>query len=537
MSIAKRERERRRQLGQWFTPEHVARAVVDRLPLRAESFVLEPSFGDGSFVFEALRRVAELGADPHVWARARLFGTELDRAAHAACRERWSERCRGPFPAALQQGDFFRWSPPHGRAFDLIVGNPPFGGTLDRDIEDALDARYGNRFGHKIKKETYAFFIVRCVELLAPGGTLCFVCSDTLLTINTMRGLRHFLQRTCDVTIERVPSGFEDTAQPLILLTARRRDAGRARVRAFGVALAPQAIAATPNLSWRIDRELARYFTGPLLGDVMVATSGMTTGNNALFLRRIDRGCIAEPYAFRYEREPVTLAKELARARLGKLSARTVARVADAETRGDVELTVRWRRRARPRTVRLPHADYRPYNKADGTVLYAPPTTAIYWADGGNVVYTYKRNGKWYLHGVGGRPFFEREGLTWPLVANRFKTRYLPPGYILDSGAPCAFVRDGVDPDELYFVIGWTLTPIANTILKSVLNHTRNIQSKDFERMPYPAWVSRAAKSAIVALVRDAIASAMRGEHVDDHAVVRALERLFTNPERLALGA
>jgi len=536
VSTAKRAREDRRQLGQFFTPPDVARRIVAALPVDETTSVLEPSFGEGAFVFEIVERIARTGADPMAWAAAHLFGTELDGRAHAAMRRRWRADGFGALPPALRNADFFRWRPRDPRQrFDLIVGNPPFGGTLDAAVEDDLDRAYGWRHGLKIKKETYSFFIVRCVELLAPNGLLCFVCSDTLLTINTMRGLRNFLQSSCDVEIERLPGPFEHTAQPMVLLKARKTASGCGSVKVFGCTIPPRAIAATPNLSWRIDETLATYFSGSFLGDFMVATSGMTIGNNELFLREIRDGRVAEPYRFAYADEPVTLAKERSRARLGKLSAGKIAKIRDAEARGTTERVVRWERLRRPRRVALPHRDYRPYNKADGSSFYAPPRYAIFWRDGGAYVYTFKRNGNWYLHGVGGRPFFEREGLTWALIANRFKTRYLPPGYILDSGAPCAFLREGVAEDELYFILAWTLTPVANRILKSVLNHTRNIQSKDFERMPYPAWVSPAAKRKIVSLTRATIRRARAGHCIDEDAVVAKLERLFAREESIAL--
>ncbi|HEX3464510.1 MAG TPA: N-6 DNA methylase [Candidatus Elarobacter sp.] len=538
MSTAKRAREDRRQLGQFFTPPDVARRIVAALPLEPASTVLEPSFGEGAFVFELVNRVARGGGDPRAWAASRLFGTEMDDRAYETMRRRWRAEGLGPVPPSLRHGDFFRWKPRDRRQrFDLIVGNPPFGGTLDAAIEDELDRAYGRRHGLKIKKETYSFFIVRAVELLAENGLLCFVCSDTLLTINTMRGLRNFLHASCDVEIEQVPGSFDHTAQPLILLKARKTASGSGSVKVFGVTVPAHAIAATPNLSWRIGEDLARYFTGTFLGDFMVATSGMTTGNNELFLREIRDGRIAEPYRFAYADEPVTLTKEFSRARLGKISAAKIARIREAESRGATERVVRWTVLPRPRIVTLPHADYRPYNKADASSFYAPPRHVIYWRDGGDYVYTFKRNGNWYLHGVGGRPFFEREGLTWALIANRFKTRYLPPGSILDSGAPCAFLRPGVAEDELYFILAWTLTPAANRILKSVLNHTRNIQSKDFERMPYPAWVAPDTKREIIALARETIARARAGHAIGEAAAIEELERLFAYraPERGAV--
>ena len=89
--------------------------------------------------------------------------------------------------------------------------------------------------------------------------------------------------------------------------------------------------------------------------------------------------------------------------------------------------------------------------------------------------------------------------------------KFLPEGYILDSGAPTAFLREGVQSDELFFVMGWTLTSVSNKILKEVINHTRNIQGKDFERLPYPIWVSTERREQAVELVKKMIRSAQEG--------------------------
>ena len=43
--------------------------------------------------------------------------------------------------------------------FNLIIGNPPSGGTIDPTLQDRLDRLYGyNWDGHKLKKETYSFY-------------------------------------------------------------------------------------------------------------------------------------------------------------------------------------------------------------------------------------------------------------------------------------------------------------------------------------------------------------------------------------------
>jgi hypothetical protein len=260
----------------------------------------------------------------------------------------------------------------------------------------------------------------------------------------------------------------------------------------------------------------------------MIASSGMTIGNNELFLRRIGNAKVVEPYEFALTEAPITVKREFAKARLGKISPARVRKLQVLEADGATETIVRAELRAAPVEVRLPHEDYCYYNKASSRILYGPPQWVIFWRDSGLYVYTFKKNGNWYLHGVGGKKYFQREGLTWSLIAPRLYARYLPPGYILDSGAPCAFLREGVPHDELFFVLGWALTNDCNAILKNVLNHTRNIQSKDFERLPYPVWVDRRTRRRAIEAVKQLIERAKAGEALtfksDD---VRGLNELY----------
>ena len=56
------------------------------------------------------------------------------------------------------------------------------------------------------------------------------------------------------------------------------------------------------------------------------------------------------------------------------------------------------------------------------------------------------------------------------------------------------------------------MTDLCTRILKEVLNHTRNIQSKDFERLPYPVWVDAERKKKAVAAVKALVARARAGQ-------------------------
>ncbi len=514
MSQTKTERAKKRQLGQFLTPPETARRLVESLTFTLSDRVLEPSLGNGAFILPLIEKFLPLYDGPvaerldKILTR-NLYGVEIDGALLEEClagiAARWGY-CppRHNFVCA----DFFQTFLPH--PFDYIIGNPPFGGTIAPDLQDQLDRELGRRGGLKIKKETYAFFLVKCLDLLKPGGHLRFICSDTFLTINTMQGLRRWLLDSGQPQAERLALFSEETKYAMLVLDFAKTGPA-ASVTVDGLPVRREQIGLTGNHSWQITEDYAPYFAGPKLSDFVVATSGMTVGANELFVRPIVNGKITEPYEFTFCEEPITLAREIQRARLGWIGPKKRAEIAQWACRKEARRNVNIIRRAEPLQVTLPDPDYRPYNKASRTIVYVPPSQAIYWKDDGDAVLTFKKNGNWYLHGVGGQKFFGREGLTWQLISQTLNARYLPPGCILDSGAPCAFLRENVPADELYFILGWTFSPLCQMLLKNVINHTKNIQGKDFERLPYPFWVSADVKRAIIRQVKALVAEAQAG--------------------------
>lgn len=525
MSTARRARESKRQLGQFITPVEIAAQIVAFTAPQLTDKILEPSFGNGSFLIALLDYFKHQKSVTRYTGRS-LYGVEIDDGLFDEGVKKLNEKYSASIAknVHLYKQDFFRWS--DASDFDLIIGNPPFGGTFDSEIEDDLDRQFGERLGYKIKKETYAFFIIKSLDLLKDGGRLVFICSDTFLTINTMKGLRNLLMKSGSVEIHNLSFFSEETTHPMVVINfVKGKEAKTIKVDDKRLLISD--ISKTPNLSWKIDDELLGYFSGKLLGEFVVATSGMTIGKNEYFLKTISEGKIIEKYKYEYVQEPISLARELKKARLGKISIAIRDRIREQVHRDETEEILRVLPLARPKQISLPHPDYAHYNKGQTALLYAEPQTMIYWADDGKAVYTYKNNGAWYLHGVGGKKFFGREGLTWQLVASKIYARYLPSGFIFDSGAPCAFLREGIPHDELYFILGWLVTERATKILKTVLNHTRNIQSKDIERMPYPSWVGPTAKLKAIALVKKLIGEIKRTKHSVSTDKLTLLEELY----------
>jgi len=127
--------------------------------------------------------------------------------------------------------------------------------------------------------------------------------------------------------------------------------------------------------------------------------------------------------------------------------------------------------------IPLPCPDYLPYNKADSSIIYCPPRHVVYWKDDGDAV---------------------------------------------------LFLRPGAHPDELWFILGWAQTNLATTLLKKVVNHTRNVQSKDVERLPYPWWVDPETKSEVILRVKLMVTEAREGRVFEtSDPEVHELNRLF----------
>ena len=540
MAKTKLKRNPKQQLGQFMTPTRLVSSILSdpALAFTKNSKILEPSLGEGAFVFGFIEKLLPLY--PKNLSRQdkvslilenNIFGVEYDKELF----KKFTEALLSKYSIDLSKvkhnfvvSDFFDYEAP--TKFDFIIGNPPFGGSFNPVTEDALDKKYGQWGEWKIKKETYAFFTVIGLTLLKDDGVISFILSDTFLTISTMQGLRRLSCNAGAVEVKTLDYFSDETQYGMAVLNITKgKELDYIKFNDNQVKI--RDIEKTPNYSWKINLDYNKYFGGKRLSDYLVASSGMTVGKNELFLRNIQLdGSIVEPYEFTLSTTKVTLADELNRARLGYLSPKKQEDVKAQEANGAVRKIVEVTPKVKPSKVNLPNKNYRFYNKATNATYFEKPKTVIYWANDGEAVYTFKKSGPWYLHGVGGKPFFKREGFTWNLIATSIKARYLPEGYILDSGAPIAVLREGVDKDELWFILGWVNTRLATDILKLVINHTKNIQGKDIEKMPYPSWVSKANKVKAIKLVSEIVAMLQSGNLTEEELTSRVaqIEKLYS---------
>lgn len=153
--------------------------------------LLEPSFGDGDFLFPAVDRLlrawkvsgkttrplealgnciraVELHRDTfnrtHAGLIAKLTGVGIAARTAASIADRW-----------LLHGDFLLTPLPE--AFDVVIGNPPY--VRQEMIPGALLAEYRSRYATMYDRaDLYIAFIERSLSLLSKGGALGFICAD-----------------------------------------------------------------------------------------------------------------------------------------------------------------------------------------------------------------------------------------------------------------------------------------------------------------------------------------------------------------------
>jgi adenine-specific DNA-methyltransferase len=143
--------------------------------------VLEPACGHAPF----LAAFAARYGDQH-----ELVGLEIDPAAARIARER--------VPVAqILEDDFLLWK--SDIAFDIIVGNPPYGIIGDKShypIHTLKErkAAYKRRLKTwRGKFNIYAAFMERAADLLRPNGKLIFVVPASWLVLDDFALLRRYL--------------------------------------------------------------------------------------------------------------------------------------------------------------------------------------------------------------------------------------------------------------------------------------------------------------------------------------------------------
>lgn len=175
--------------GAFFTPAPIARYLAEWAIRAADDSVLEPSCGEAVFLRAGAARLREIESD--LYAEPDLSGVEIHAPSVATAHRLLSAEGAS---ASIAHEDFFTYS--SERQFDAILGNPPFiryqdftGSARARSLEAAL--QQGVRLSGL--SSSWAAFVVKAAQHLAPTGRLGLVLPAELLSVGYAAEIRRFL--------------------------------------------------------------------------------------------------------------------------------------------------------------------------------------------------------------------------------------------------------------------------------------------------------------------------------------------------------
>jgi len=223
----------RGQLGQYFTRRELTRYIVATLSPEAEDFILDPTVGSGGFLLESMFQgwnfIEENYGSTQLqkekqkleFAKRHLYGIEIHDVLARICKTNLILHKDGHtnvegdksclslnFEIDRSDGDF-----------DLVIGNPPFGDSVEKGDQDRLEDNSLSNFdlkkGKKMKAEIA--IIERAIDFLKPGGRLGFVVPDGILNnpserSNCPQTRRYLLKRGKILGITSLPDHTFDQA-------------------------------------------------------------------------------------------------------------------------------------------------------------------------------------------------------------------------------------------------------------------------------------------------------------------------------------
>lgn len=157
--------------GEFYTPQEVAKLLVNILKPREGDRIYDPTCGSGGMLIQAIQYIKEHGGN---WLNVSLFGQEINLSTWAICKMNMLfHDAKG---ADIQKGDTIR-EPKHLesgvlKTYDMVIANPPF--SLKNWGRDEAQADAHRRFSYGIPPQSYGdlAFVSHMVACLNSKGRM-----------------------------------------------------------------------------------------------------------------------------------------------------------------------------------------------------------------------------------------------------------------------------------------------------------------------------------------------------------------------------
>lgn len=191
--------------GEFYTPRAITKFIVAVTNPQLGESIMDPACGTGGFLacaFDHVKANYVKTADDHQTLQQQIHGVEKKQLPHLLCTT--NMMLHGiEVPVQIRHGNTLNkplssWD----EQVDVIITNPPFGGTEEDGIEKNFPAEFQTR-------ETADLFLQLIIEVLATKGRAAVVLPDgTLFGEGVKTKIKKMLMEECNLhTIVRLPNG------------------------------------------------------------------------------------------------------------------------------------------------------------------------------------------------------------------------------------------------------------------------------------------------------------------------------------------
>ena len=200
---------KRKELGQYFTPQSVIREILQHLPYSKNDGIdiLEPSYGTGEFLYMLQEK----------YPLAKIDAIEYDDILFNISLKHFQNINLINEDTLLY--DF------KDKKYDLVIGNPPY---FEFKISEELKERYKDVITGRIN--IFNLFVKTGIDLLKPNGYLAFVIPPSMNNGAYFKGLRDYIIKNCDIRDILFKSSdlFHDAQQSvMVLILQKNNNSGR----------------------------------------------------------------------------------------------------------------------------------------------------------------------------------------------------------------------------------------------------------------------------------------------------------------------
>ncbi|MEZ9198541.1 N-6 DNA methylase [Shewanella sp. 10N.286.54.B9] len=191
--------------GEFYTPRAITKFIVAVTDPKLGESIMDPACGTGGFLacaFDHVKANYVTSGEDHQTLQQQIHGVEKKQLPHLLCTT--NMMLHGiEVPVQIKHGNTLNkplssWDD----QVDVIITNPPFGGTEEDGIEKNFPSEYQTR-------ETADLFLQLIIEVLATKGRAAVVLPDgTLFGEGVKTKIKKLLCEECNLhTIVRLPNG------------------------------------------------------------------------------------------------------------------------------------------------------------------------------------------------------------------------------------------------------------------------------------------------------------------------------------------